>query len=141
MEKHEEADDMRPEYDFSNAKRVGRKYIDRLAKGTNFIITGGPMNQHIDIPTDELREVCEQFQVRELSLFGSVLRSDFTADSDVDMLVEFRPEARIGFLELSRLQRNLTELLGRTVDLVPKRGLKPVIRDEILGSARVIYAI
>jgi predicted nucleotidyltransferase len=74
-----------------------------------------------------------------LSLSGSVLRNDFTAESDVDVLVEFRPEARIGFIEHSRLQRNLTELLGRNVDLVPKRGLKPVIRDEVPGSARVIF--
>ena len=60
--------------------------------------------------------------------------------SDVDLLVEFDPSAQVGFLTLSRLQRELSAALNRTVDLVPKRGLKPSIRQSVLDSARVIYA-
>ena len=62
---------------------------------------------HINIPEAELAEICQRYHVRELALFGSVLRDDFRPDSDIDMLVEFEPGARIGFFELARLQREL----------------------------------
>jgi predicted nucleotidyltransferase len=90
---------------------------------------------------DEISALCREYQVRELSLFGSVLRDDFRDESDIDFLVLFEPEAEIGFLELAGLQHSLADLLGRTVDLVPKKGLKAVIHDEVLASARVIYAL
>lgn len=94
----------------------------------------------ITLPMDEIAALCREYQVRELSLFGSVLRDDFREESDIDLLVLFEPEAEIGFLELAGLQFALADLLERDVDLVPKRGLKPVIRDEVLNSAQVIYA-
>jgi len=78
--------------------------------------------------------------VRELALFGSTLRQDHRPDSDVDLLVSFEPSARVTFLTLARMQRELEALLGRKVDLVPKDGLKPGIRDHILATARVLYA-
>ncbi len=92
------------------------------------------------IPFEELTNFCRRYQVRELSLFGSMLRQDYRSDSDVDLLVSFEPEARVTFLTLARMQRELETLLGRTVDLVPKDGLKPVIRDHVLATARVLYA-
>ena len=94
----------------------------------------------IDIPEDRIAELCRQYQVRELALFGSVLRDDFGPESDIDFLVEFEPAAQVGFLTLSRLQGELAELFQRAVDLVPKRGLKPVIRQAVLESAKIIYA-
>ncbi len=75
-----------------------------------------------------------------MSLFGSVLRDDFRPDSDVDVLVEFEPEAQIGMLAYNRIQRELSELLQRPVDLVPQKGLKPRIRNAVLASAEVVYA-
>lgn len=96
--------------------------------------------KNVGLPLDEIRALCERCEVRELSLFGSALRGDFAPDSDVDFLVEFKPEAKIGFLAFARLQRELSALLGRKVDLVSKKGLKPVIRDEVLASAEVVYA-
>jgi predicted nucleotidyltransferase len=75
-----------------------------------------------------------------LALFGSVLREDFRPDSDVDVLVAFKPEARISFVTLSRMQRELTELFQRPVDLVPMDGLKPIIRESVLSSAQEVYA-
>ena len=78
--------------------------------------------------------------MRELALFGSVLRDDFNARSDVDLLVEFQSDARVSFITLSKMQRELASLLQRPVDLVPKGGLKPRIRESVLSSARVIYA-
>jgi predicted nucleotidyltransferase len=75
-----------------------------------------------------------------LALFGSVLRDDFRPDSDVDLLVAFKPEAHVGFVTLSRMQRELTELFQRPVDLVPMDGLKPIIRESVLSSAQEVYA-
>ncbi len=76
----------------------------------------------------------------ELSVFGSALGPDFKVDSDIDLLVSFKPEAEIGLIGLLRLQRELSETIGRKVDLVPKDGLKPLLRDRILTQARVLYA-
>ena len=94
----------------------------------------------IPIPRERITDFCRRNQVKSLELFGSVLRADFRSDSDVDLLVEFEPKARIGFLALSRMQRELTVLLEHPVDLVPKDGLKPAIREDVLASTEVIYA-
>ena len=94
----------------------------------------------IKIPDQELADVCRRHHVRRLALFGSVLRDDFRPDSDVDVLVEFEPQAHIGFVALGRLQRELAALLQRPVDVVPRDGLKPLIRDQVLSSAEVLYA-
>ena len=68
------------------------------------------------------------------------LARGFSSQSDVDVLVEFDSDARIGFMAFSRMQRELADLLGRPVDLVPKEGLKPVIRDQVLANTEEIYA-
>jgi len=86
-----------------------------------------------------LEALCRRYKVRELSIFGSAIRADFRADSDIDLLVQFDPSARIGFLALAALQRELSDLLGRKVDLVPKDGLKPLIRDSVVSGAKVLY--
>jgi len=94
----------------------------------------------LHLPRDALACFCRRYQVRELALFGSMLRQDYHPDSDVDLLVSFHPVARVTFLTLARMQRELEGLLGRQVDLVPKDGLKPIIRAHILATARVLYA-
>jgi predicted nucleotidyltransferase len=93
----------------------------------------------IAIPQDKIVDFCRRNQVRTFSLFGSVLREDFGPDSDVDVLVEFEPEAQVGLMALGRMQRELAELLGRQVDLVPRDGLKPQMRRSVLDSAQVLY--
>lgn len=98
------------------------------------------VRDRIDIAANDLAEICRRYHVRELSLFGSVLRDDFRDDSDIDVLVEFEPDARIGLFKYFDLQEELEELFGRKVDLVEKHGLKRVIRDDVLASSRVIYA-
>jgi predicted nucleotidyltransferase len=94
----------------------------------------------IDIPFDSIREICLRYEVGELALFGSALSKDFRNDSDVDILVEFKPEAQIGFLALLRMQRELAAIFRHPVDLVPKAGLKPKIRQEVLSTMKVLYA-
>lgn len=98
------------------------------------------INPNLKIPLQEIRALCRRYQVRELALFGSALRKDFRSDSDVDFLVEFEPDAPIGFLEFAALQNELSDLLHRKVDLVPKKGLKSLIRDEVLSQIEVIHA-
>jgi len=71
-------------------------------------------------------------------MFGSVLRDDFNDDSDIDVIVEFVPGARIGW-DFVRIQDELTELLGRRVDLVTPGSLRPAFREVILQSARDLY--
>jgi hypothetical protein len=93
-----------------------------------------------DLPMEAIKDLCGRYQVRELALFGSALRTDFDARSDLDLLVEFKAEAEVAFITLARMQRELSAVLGRRVDLVPKVGLKPRIREAVLSSAQVLYA-
>ncbi len=92
------------------------------------------------LPREAIAALCVQYHVRELLIFGSAIRDDFTANSDVDLLVEFEPKANVGFLTLIRLERELAALLDRPVDLVPKNGLHPRLRESVLASAQVLYA-
>jgi predicted nucleotidyltransferase/Zn-dependent peptidase ImmA (M78 family)/DNA-binding XRE family transcriptional regulator len=100
---------------------------------------GKSIRGRIAVSQDEIADFCRRNQIRSLSLFGSVLRPDLTPESDVDLLVEFEPEAQVGFLALSRLRRELSELLGRPVDLVPREGLKPLVEESLLGEAELVY--
>lgn len=76
-----------------------------------------------------------------MALFGSVLRDDFRADSDVDVLVSFGPEAHPSLLELVELREDLKDVFGREVDLVERAGLRnPFRRRAILSTAEVVYA-
>ena len=93
-----------------------------------------------NLPMRALEDLCRRYQIRELALFGSVLTERFGQESDVDLLVEFEPQAAVGLLKLARIQRELSTLLKRNVDLIPKGGLKPRIRQSVLSSAKVIYA-
>lgn len=94
----------------------------------------------IDLPRYDIIEFCERHQVVRLALFGSIVDGTFGPNSDIDVLVTFAPESQVGFLRLSRMQRELEVLLDHPVDLVPESGLKSLIRDEVLASSRVIYA-
>ncbi len=88
-----------------------------------------------------LADFCQKWRVRELSLFGSALRDDFGADSDVDVLVSFEPRADWSLLDLVVMKEELSALLGRDVDLVEQEALRnPYRRAAILNSKRVLYA-
>ncbi len=87
-----------------------------------------------------LAGVCRRYGVKELSLFGSAVRGELRPESDIDIMVEFEPGVRIGLVKFESLVAELESLVGRRVDLVTKRGLKPWIRPRVLKDARVIYA-
>ena len=91
------------------------------------------------VPLPAIEAFCRKHRIRRLFLFGSAARGDFRPESDVDVLVEFEPGARIGFLALARMQRELTTLFQRPVDLVPRAGLKAAIREQILKEEKVLY--
>jgi predicted nucleotidyltransferase len=103
-----------------------------------------PVVEHltaIDIPRERLAELCRRHCIRKLALFGSVLRDDFTPESDVDVLVEFEPDHVPGFLALSEMEDELSSLLGgRKVDLVTEKFLNRHIRQKVLSEAEVQYA-
>ena len=100
------------------------------------------MNVRIDIPNSKIAKFCQRYHISRLALFGSVLRDDFTPESDVDILVDFEPGQTPG-LEFITIQDELTELLGRRVDLYTFRGVENsrnwLLREEILNSAEVQY--
>ncbi len=99
----------------------------------------GPMGLDLSqLPHAEIEALCREYHIHRLALFGSALRDDFTADSDVDVLVEFEPDARIG-LAFFRLQDELSELFGQNVDLHTLQSLSKYFRDEVLNEARDIY--
>ena len=104
------------------------------------MVTKNPTKVKTRIPKKKLTEFCHQYQVQKLALFGSVLRNDFHKESDVDVLVSFQPSARIGLITFSRMQRELSAIFHRPVDLVPMDGLKPMIRDSVLSNIKVVYA-
>lgn len=95
-------------------------------------------------PTTEIKAFCEQWLVSELSLFGSVLRQDFTADSDIDILIAFTPESDWSLFDHVKMQQELMTLLQRKVDLVSKRAIErshnPIRKKNILSTAQVIYS-
>ncbi len=93
----------------------------------------------ISVPMEAVVELCRRQGIRELALFGSVLRDDFADQSDVDMLVEFEDEFRHSMFSFFGIEQELTGLIGRQVDLVEKGALHPIIKDEVLASRRIVY--
>jgi hypothetical protein len=99
-----------------------------------------PVAPRLSLDRARLGELCRRHHIHSLALFGSVLRADFGAASDVDVLVEFEPGMTPGF-GLIAVEESLSELLGgRRVDLVTRRGLHPRLRDAVLRTAEVVYA-
>lgn len=100
-----------------------------------------PKHLPIAIDPDGLTALCHRYGIRELALFGSVLRDDFTPWSDVDVLYEIGSASAIRSLfDLGSLVGDLEDLIGRRVDVANKQRLYPVLREEILATRRVIYA-
>jgi uncharacterized protein len=94
----------------------------------------------IEIDRISLAQFCRRSRIRRLAFFGSVLGEDFGPGSDVDVLVEFEPEAKIGLLGMAALELELSEIIGRKVDLRTPAELSRYFRDEVVASAEVQYA-
>jgi len=97
--------------------------------------------QNITVSSDRIADFCRRHHIRKLAFFGSVLRKDFTADSDVDVLVEFDPEHVPGLFRLTGMELELSEILGgRKVDLNTPNCLSRYFRDQVAREAQVQYA-
>lgn len=95
---------------------------------------------HIPIPREKIAEFCKRNHIRRLALFGSVLREDFRSDSDVDILVEFEKLHIPGFFKLAHMERELSEIIGKKVDLRTPQELSRYFREEVISKAEVHYA-
>jgi predicted nucleotidyltransferase len=93
-----------------------------------------------DLPMTEIAAFCRRHAITRLSLFGSVLREDFSPSSDIDVLVEFPPGEAPGFIAFAGMQMELSKVLGRTVDLRTPADLSHYFRDEVLREARLLHA-
>ena len=94
----------------------------------------------LDLPKSEVVDFCRRHHIRRLSFFGSVLRDDFGANSDVDVLVEFEPGYPVGFIRLAGMQIELSGILGRHADLRTPAELSRYFRQEVIDSAELQYA-
>ena len=97
------------------------------------------MPANLTLSPEEIAEFCRRNQIRKLSLFGSALRDDFTPESDIDFLVEFEPEARVGLIRLAGMELELGEMLGRKADMNTPRCLSPYFRERVLTEAETVY--
>lgn len=96
--------------------------------------------QGVNFPLAMIADIACRYGVSRLSLFGSILKDDFAADSDVDILVEFLPETRIGLIGLANMEAELGEAIGRRVDLRTPAELSRHFREEVVSRARLLHA-
>lgn len=94
---------------------------------------------NISIPSEKITQFCQHHHIQKLSFFGSVLRADFSSDSDIDLLVEFDPEHIPGLISLSAMEQELSNILQRQVDLRTPEDLSHYFRQEVLDSAVIQY--
>jgi predicted nucleotidyltransferase len=97
------------------------------------------MSPRIEVPKEKIVAFCRRHHIRKLAFFGSVLRDDFAPESDVDVLVEFEPGARVGLITLAGMEIELSQVLGRKVEMHTVKGLNPLFRDSVLNQAQVQY--
>ena len=99
---------------------------------------------HIKIPGGKIADFCRKWQVRELSLFGSVLSDGFRHDSDIDIMVDFEPGAERSLFDTASMIDELREIFGRDVDLLTRRAVEQsrnyIRRKAILSTMEIIYA-
>jgi predicted nucleotidyltransferase len=93
----------------------------------------------VRLPRDKIADFCQRHHIRKLAVFGSVLHGDARPDSDLDVLVEFEP-GHVPGLAFFAMEQELSEVLGRTVDLNTPQFLSPYFRDKVLAEAEVQYA-
>ena len=97
------------------------------------------ISAHIEIPEDKLIAFCERYPIHKLSLFGSVLHEGFKPNSDVDVLVEYEPDARVTYLDMAQHEMELSAIFGRRVDLREPEELSPYFRHNVLEIAVPLY--
>jgi hypothetical protein len=94
----------------------------------------------VTFPMDRIARICRRHGAARLSPFGGILRDDFHAGSDVDIMVEFAPATRIGLIGVAKMESGLAEAIGRRVDLRSAGDLSRYFRDEVVAGARLLHA-
>jgi predicted nucleotidyltransferase len=99
--------------------------------------------QRLGLSMPEITQFCQHWQIIELALFGSILKEEFRDDSDIDLLLDFSPEAQQGLLTLAKIKHQLEAYSGRQIDIALKQSIENsenwIRRNEILKTAQVIY--
>ena len=95
---------------------------------------------HIAVDRKRIAEFCRKHHIRRLAFFGSVLSPKFRPTSDVDVLVEFEPNHPVGFIRLAGIENELSNVLGRKVDLRTPSELSRYFRQEVIDTSEVVYA-
>lgn len=98
------------------------------------------MGTKVPLDRDLIAAFCQRHHICKLALFGSVLRDDFRPESDVDVLVEFAPGYKVGLIRLAGMELELSDLLGRKVDLRTPADLSRYFRQEVIAAAEIQYA-
>jgi hypothetical protein len=98
------------------------------------------MGSKIFIPQDKINEFCRRNKIQTLAFFGSVLRDDFGPESDIDILVDFEPQAQVGFFELYDMESELSLLFGgRKVEIITPKFLSKYFREDVMANVEVYY--
>lgn len=95
--------------------------------------------ERIKITEEQIADFCQRNHILKFAFYGSVLRDDFRPDSDIDVLVEFEPDQPIGLMEVVGMERRLSELMGRKVDLRTPKELSRYFRDKVISEAETLY--
>jgi len=101
------------------------------------------MSPHIELDIERIKDFCRKWKIEEFALFGSVLREDFKPESDIDVLVSFAPDSRMGLFDYARMERELAEIVGREVDVVDRAAVERsenyIRRKHVLSNAETVY--
>ena len=124
---------------------VDRRICDRRRVGWKCnVILGRSMTidpSGVDVPTPQIKAFCDRYGVEQFAVFGSVLRADFGPDSDVDVMLKFKPGHGFTFENTPNIQDELRAMFGRPVDVIEMDRIRnPLRRSAIMNSHRVIYA-
>ena len=120
-------------------------YVIIFWKEISIMDNSKKLPKSFSLTKEQVVEFCQKWQITEFALFGSVLRDDFTAKSDVDVLVTFAPQARRSLFDLVNMTDELAQLLGRKVDILTRKSVEQshnwIRKQEILNTAQVIYVL
>jgi len=97
------------------------------------------LDERVNITKEQIADFCRRNHIRKFAFFGSVLRDDFGPDSDIDALVELEPGAPIGLFEMAEMEIELSEMIGRKVDLQTPQDISRYFRDKVVAEAEVLY--
>jgi hypothetical protein len=95
--------------------------------------------ERVNLTEEQIAEFCQKNHIKKFAFFGSILRDDFRSDSDIDILIDLDYNYKTGLMKMARMERELSETIGRQVDLRTPEDLSDYFRDKVLSEAEVLY--